>query len=269
MTDPHAAAPRLEEERLAGIHLRTGALALARSELEALASRGAVSAIGYAVLAEARWRGGDLEHAAEAAAAHQAAGGDLPIAAVILAEAAAAAGRPEDAASQIGRVGAKVADDLDGIFAGMPRRAAWPTATDRNGAVAGMAVDQPGSDAAGAGPNSSPNVVEAASGSRRRTPASAPADAFPDPADLVGQARDDMRSGDPERMIAAFSRLALALRLDATQAAAIADLLARRAEAAAQLVRGDALRIAGRAVESEAAYAAAAKALAAKVRRPS
>lgn len=268
MTDPRDPVAPLDEERLAVVHLRTGSLALASSELEALASRGAVSAIGHAVLAEARWRGGDLERAAEAAAAHQAGGGDLPIAAVILAEAAAAAGDQDAATGQMDRVRSLDPDVLDRLFAGMPRRAAWPTA-----AVAGPgdaeASGRQGPGAGASGPAGVSAPAAEAPRSRRRTPVAPPADSFPDASDLVTQARDDMRSGDPERMTAAFSRLTLALRLDRAQAGAVADLLARRTEPAAQLVRGDALRSAGRLIESEAAYAAAARALAGKVRRGS
>lgn len=276
MTGSRRPGPALDGERLAGIHLQAGSLALARSELEALASRGAVSAIGHAVLAEARWRGGDLERAAEAAAAHQAAGGGLPIAAVILAEAAAVAGDQDEATRQMGLAGAGAADApdaLDRLFAGMPRRAAWPTATVPAAGDGPTAGDAPtageSGSRAGATDAAVSEVDEEAPRSRRRAPAPAPAESFPAASDLVTQARDDMRSGDPERMTAAFSRLTLALRLDQAQAVAIADLLARRSEPAALLVRGDALRSAGRAIESEAAYAAAARALAGRVRRGS
>ena len=44
-------------------------------------------------LAEVRWRSGDLEGAADAARAHQASGGDEPIAAIIIAEDLARSGR--------------------------------------------------------------------------------------------------------------------------------------------------------------------------------
>ena len=85
--------------------------------------------------------------------------------------------------------------------------------------------------------------------------------AFPEGDELLAQSREDMRSGEPERMATALDRLALALRMDPALAPAIVDLVTRRQEPAALLVRGDALRILGRVLEAEAAYAGAAAAL--------
>ena len=51
------------------MHLRLGSLALARAELEALASHGILDDDGLLDLAEARWRTGDLPAAGEAALA--------------------------------------------------------------------------------------------------------------------------------------------------------------------------------------------------------
>src|SRR6202043_3033162 len=76
---PAAAAARLDGDvRLAVLHLRVGMLVVARSELEDLERRGLLDALGWAWLAEARWRSGDMEDAATAARAHLDAGGDDP-----------------------------------------------------------------------------------------------------------------------------------------------------------------------------------------------
>jgi len=80
------------------------------------------------MLAEARWRSGDAEGAASAARAHLEAGGNDPVALCIAAEAAAADGRPGEARSLMDRLGPPDAATLDALFAGMPRRAFWPSA---------------------------------------------------------------------------------------------------------------------------------------------
>jgi hypothetical protein len=102
-------------------------LVLARSELEDLERRGLLDVAARASLAEARWRSGDMEEAAAAARAHIDAGGDDPVALCIAAEAAAADGRPGEARALIDRLGPPDAATLDALFAGMPRRAFWPS----------------------------------------------------------------------------------------------------------------------------------------------
>ena len=57
-------------------------------------------------LAEVRWRSGDLEGAADAARAHQASGGEEPMAALIVAEDLARSGRPDEA----GTIAAEIAE---------------------------------------------------------------------------------------------------------------------------------------------------------------
>ncbi|MBA2757423.1 MAG: hypothetical protein H0U37_08285, partial [Chloroflexi bacterium] len=81
---------------LAGVHLRLGSLALARSELEALAGRDGLDEPGLVDLAEARWRSGDLEGAGEAADAAIHDGEGPLLALIVAAEAAAARGRPTE-----------------------------------------------------------------------------------------------------------------------------------------------------------------------------
>jgi len=117
--------------RLARVHLRSGMLAMARSELEALVVDGALDTPALADLAEARWRSGDLSGAGAAAAAHLDEGGNEPIALVVAAESLAARGRTAEA-----RANAKLLLDalansppveaLELLFAGQPRAAVWP-----------------------------------------------------------------------------------------------------------------------------------------------
>ena len=266
MTDRAEPGDRAEgEERLAGLHLRTGALLLARAELESLAARAAITGAALADLAEARWRTGDLEHAAESATAHLAAGGDRPIARLILVEAETAAGRPEVAGDHMTTLDGLPEAEIVALFAGMPHRANWPTLTSNaidprgpseQSGKPGSGADTPGSPPSGAS--------EPRPGGRRVTIA-----AFPEGDELLAQSREDMRSGEPERMATALDRLALALRMDPALAPAIVDLVTRRQEPAALLVRGDALRILGRLLEAEAAYAGAAAALERGTRDPS
>lgn len=246
--DPEAAV------RMARLHLRTGALLLARAEFEALAVRGEVRGPASVDLAETRWRTGDLEGAAEAAATYLAGAGELPIAHLILAEAEAAAGRPDGAEDHRAALAALTPDELAGLFAGMPHRAHWPSLTASTRAGDGSTVESAVTAAASRTP-SPPAIERRARGRSTRRQAQA---TFPSGDDLLTEARDDMRSGEPERMANAFDRLALALRMDPAIAPRVVDLISRRQEPAALLVRGDAFRILGRVLEAEAAYAAAA-----------
>jgi len=123
-----AGANAADELRLARLHLRVGMLGLALAELEDLEHRGLLGSAERALLAEARWRTGDGDGAADAARAHLEAGGTEPVAVCIAAEAAAADGRPGEARSLMDRLGLADAASLDALFAGMPRRAFWPSA---------------------------------------------------------------------------------------------------------------------------------------------
>jgi hypothetical protein len=271
------------EQRLAGIHLRLGSFALARAELEHLAAAEHLDVPGLADLAEVRWRMGDLQAAAEAAAAHLAANGVEPIARVIAAEAAAASGRPAEARLHSAAVAELTAADLDVRFAGMPRRAHWPAAPagpaetlEAFGPDAGatgrpaarVRVDRDAEPVGAADPapvdDQGPGLWTAHEGGLagdRPRPAISHRAADVDPAHLMGRARAEIRSGNADRLAAGLDRLALALRLDPTLAPGVLEALGRRPEAAALLLRGDACRILGRTQEAEAAYLAAAAAL--------
>ena len=135
-TEPAAsgASSRPMDLRIAGIHLRMGALDLARAELEAFAGVGSLDPEALLDLAEVRWRTGDLGGAGVAADAYLASGSEAPIALVVAAEAAAATARYGEARRLAARAVEATGDDLDALFAGMPRSAVWPE--DRYGAVA-------------------------------------------------------------------------------------------------------------------------------------
>ncbi len=119
---------------LARLHLRTGALALARTELETLAGRDALDDAGILDLAEVRWRTGDVAGAGEAVTAllegasdgDPEAGDGQSITLVIAAEAAAARGRPTEARRHAERLRAVDSAEIDAIFAGGARSSAWP-----------------------------------------------------------------------------------------------------------------------------------------------
>jgi hypothetical protein len=123
---PASDPARINELRMARVHLRMGQLTLARAELEDMYRREALDVVGLAVLAEARWRTGEGPAAADAALAHLDAGGSDDVAVCIAAEAVAAEGRPAEARALMDRLPASDAATLDALFAGMPRRAFWP-----------------------------------------------------------------------------------------------------------------------------------------------
>ncbi len=131
---PPGSTARPMDLRIAGIHLRMGALDLARAELEAFAGVGSLDPAALLDLAEVRWRTGDLGGAGVAADAYLASGSEAPIALVVAAEAAAATARYGEARRLAARAIEVTGDDLDALFAGMPRSAVWPE--DRHGAVA-------------------------------------------------------------------------------------------------------------------------------------
>ncbi len=283
-----AEAATVLDRRLAAIHLRLGALSLARAELEALATGRRLDTTGLADLAEVRWRTGDLDAAGGAAAAHLAAGGARPIARVIAAEAAAASSRPGEARGHVEALGELRGDELEKLFAGMPRRAFWPSAPVVTGEALGAFGPPPG--VAGDEARARRRVAEPAIGSRRGAeveglglwpddgpdhgpeptwrPLPEPAP-HPEPADVLARGRDELRTGDPDHVAIGLDRLALVLRLDPTLAPRVLDAVSPRREPAALLVRGDACRLLGRILEAEAAYEAAAAALDGSTRRSS
>lgn len=241
--------------RLAGLHLRGGLFALARTELEMMADQAALDREGLADLAEVRWRTGDLLGAGEAARAHLERGGEEPVALAVAAEAAAAVGRLADARRLAERLHERVGDDLEPIFAGMPRGSVW-----RGGVEAAGAGPPPAAPAAGRAPlRRSPPPRPWTTG--EVPPRIAVAD-LAAPGELLERARTALRAADPTR---AAVDLAVVLRLEPGLAPAILDLLARSpragpspAAAALELVRGDAYRLTGRSAEAEDAYTAAA-----------
>jgi hypothetical protein len=237
---PQAAAAA-EDQRFAALHLRLGSLSLARAELEDLLQRGALDGAGLADLAEARWRSGDLEGAAVAAADHLATGGVRPIASVIAAEAAAAIGRPVEARAHVEALGALDAAALDHLFSGMPRRAFWFSAP-----VGGPGLPEPGPEVG------RPRAGRATS----RVPRP-----LAGPADELSRAREELSAGTPDEASRGVARLALVLRQDPALAPAVLDALRSRRDPAALLVRGDAYRLLGRHLEAEAALHAAGQAL--------
>jgi tetratricopeptide (TPR) repeat protein len=222
------------------LHLRLGVHSLARAELEDLLRRDALDTDGLADLAEARWRSGDLEGAVAAAADHLASGGMRPIAHVIAAEAAAAAGRPVETRTHVEALAAVDAAALEVLFSGMPRRAFWP-------AAAASPFGSPGGPPGGIG-----------GGARVTSRLSGP---LAEPADELARAREELSSGIADEAIRGAARLALALRLDPSLAPAVLDELRTRRDPAALLVRGDAYRLLGRHLEAEAAFHAAGEAL--------
>lgn len=240
---------------LARAHLRLGQYSFARAELETLAVRGEMDGDGLADLAEARWRTGELPGAGEAAQAHLDAGGDKTSALVIAAEAAVADGRVAEGQRLADRV-LQGGDDLDTIFAGLPRSRVWR--------VAG-----PSDEPADEGPAEAPGGLTA---NGAPTPAAASAPAPGDAQTVVVETG----SGGAHRLIAfaatalrddrsrAAVELALVLRSEPSLAPAVLELIARapdggpsRSAAALEVVRGDAYRLIGRPREAEQAYARA------------
>lgn len=273
------AANLVEDRRLASLHLRLGSLALARAELEDLGRRGALDGAALADLAEARWRSGDLAGAASAATDHLAAGGSRPVAFVIAAEAAVAAGRPMEARAHVEALGAIEGSALEDLFGGMPRRAFWPTAPStpgelpdtlfgavragRRGVTTATAAVEVLSDESPGGAAEAPEAMtmwsdgEAAAGLRPARGPRPPAS----PADDLARARAELGSGNAQDVARGFARLALVLRLDPALAPAVLEVVGPRREVAALLVRADACRLLGRHLDAEAALAAAGQAL--------
>lgn len=285
--DPLArAASRSVDARLARIHLRGGLLPLARASLEQMAGVGALDREALADLAEARWRSGDLEGAAEAASAHLAAGGEEPIAHLIVAEEADRQGSLVDARRHAAVVRERVGIGLDRLFAGEVRSTAWPLegvdwmdegalGPGRWGLLAGgreVAQPLPGSW------RLAPPPVAGSPVARTRPSAASPRGAPLDRLDLGQAARDELEAAEADiqagRIGDAVDRLALVLRgdpalasvvlalADQARGAAGADHL--RGLAALHLLRGDALRVLGREVEATDAYQRSMRAVAAR-----
>lgn len=125
----NGASARSADARLARLHLRGGLIALARAELEHMAGAGTLDREALVDLAEARWRSGDVDGAAEAAEAHLAAGGTEPIAHVVAAEALDRRGHMIDARGHSALVMERMGRGVERLFAGESRSSAWPSET--------------------------------------------------------------------------------------------------------------------------------------------
>ncbi len=229
--------------QLARVHLRMGALALARAELESFAGIGTLDDVALLDLAEARWRTGDLAGAGEAATTAIGRGVDEPLAFVIAAEAMAGLGRPAEARRLAGRALARNTGSLEGVFAGMPRSTVWPP--DPGPDAVGLAVA--GTASAGRAPAGSKRPARGGNGD---DPASASASAAAAGAFAGGRAA----LGGGSVATAALG-LGVAIRLEPAFAQGVLDAIGdRMSDPALALVAGDALRLLGREHEALAAY---------------
>ena len=276
MTAPTMAAPvqaarpaaRTIELVLAHMHVKLGAFALARVELETLAGLGGLDTLGLVDLAEVRWRTGDLSGAGEAAAAALRADDTQPVALVIAAEAASSIGRPSEARRLATRATAAAHGGIDDIFAGMPRSGVWPpdaneplptspTLFDRGPEIA--ATDAPVQVADEPAPAESP--AKTAIGPMTlgfwdsEEISEDPAASQPDPADEFEAGRVALVAGSFDE---AALRLGLALRLAPALAPAVLEATEGARASVLSVVRGDAYRLAGQEPEARQAYAIAA-----------
>jgi hypothetical protein len=246
---PEAEA-RGTELRLAHLHLRAGAYALARAELEALAGSDELDRDGVLDLAEVRWRTGDLQGASAAADAwlEDAGGAARPggvLARVIAAEAAADRGRLEDSAAHVQAAAAELGDRgaLELLLAGIAPRAAWPWAADLRSPDAGRAAAAPALPPLPAAPALPPLPAQPAEPSPPEPSASAiplapapalvagtarPPGATPSAAVMAPAAADLVRAGAELLAVApdrAAVLLALAVRADRAAADAVLGAL--------------------------------------------
>lgn len=277
MTPPAAPSSRSTDLGLARLHLRLGALAIARAELETLAGRDALDDDGLLDLAEVRWRTGDLVGAGEAAdAILRGKDGQGPLLAfVIAAEASMSRGRPTEARRLAGQVLAADRAAVDRLFAGMPRSAVWPAdpvelppsgmtmfdaAALGGGAAVEVGEERATADTPADATTTPATVAAGAIGLWDAGDATVPDEAdaaIPEPAlPVAGQALADGRTaivdGQPAE---AAVRLGLALRLDPTLAPAVLELLGDTRAPELALTRGDAYRVLGREAEARRAYA--------------
>lgn len=249
------------EARLARMHLRGGLLPLARTGLERMAAAGTLDIPALADLAEARWRGGDLIGASEPAQAHMAAGGSEPIAMLICVEALDAGGNLDAARSLAVQVLERVGGQVDRLFAGEPRGAAWPSAGSPSPLVQGtvpFGALVGGAEVYDPDPELWRTSVVADAGDTVATLADAHA----------WDLNEAIALGE---LTAIAERLALQLRLDPDSAVVILSQADRileaagqevHASAALQIVRGDALHVLGKSRDAEAAYGRSVRAIA-------
>jgi hypothetical protein len=271
-------APRDPDLVLARVHLRLGALSLARVELETLAGRGGLDDDGVRDLAEARWRTGDVAGAGEAAGAYLESRPDDILGLVIAAEAQASAGRPAEARRLAGRAIDRAEGSLDPIFAGMPKSAIWPIEPGATAGPAGVLFDD-----LHPGPYAVPalETAEDAAPVRPEPPIDGPSlwgddaisAAVPPDGATPGDAGTLFRQGraalDAGRAADAAAALLLAMRASPSIAPAVRDLLAGRSDPILAVVRGDAARIVGHDLEAMRDHAAAAAGLGDEATEPS
>jgi hypothetical protein len=268
---------------LAGLHLRLGSLALARSELEMLAGRGALDAAARVDLAEVRWRTGDLVGGGEAAREALSGGGETVVALVVAAEAASALGRPSEARRLSGRALTLNEGAIDPVFRGMPRSSVWPTdpaepvplsATlfppDRAEAVvdadreeaSGSVQDRDAVDAAvtlavaadAKGTPAEPGLWDVHEAAALAAGAAVLGPNDLDPSALFDDGRAALEAGD---LASAAVQLGLVVRLAPALAPAVLSSIGEPLDAGLLLVQGDAYRAVGHETEARRSYAAA------------
>jgi hypothetical protein len=257
-----------------------GQLGLARAELEALAGSGGLDDRSLPVLAEARWRTGDLTGAGEAAQAYLGTGGHDIVALVIAAEATAAIGRPTEARRLAGRVLERADRPLDLIFAGQRRSLIWPV--DTTEAATPEVVFPPAhetpAEVAPPPASSELQAEEAPIGQEGPVEATVPpsgepieaapatgregfwdfetirGERLPIPRDELDTGRADLAGGD---LPAATLHLAIALRMEPDLAGEILEAIEPLVPSGPELdlIRGDALRLLGREDDARRAYA--------------
>ena len=246
---------------LARVHLRLGALTLARAELETMAGQDALDDEGMLDLAEARWRTGDLTGAGEAAALVLDDDRGPIVALVVAAEAAAARGRPSEARRLAARALEAAGGSIDATFAGMPRAPIWPADPAAPPPApttlfhAAPVVRTPLATSTGA-----TVAVPPHSGALRiwdipGEPITAEPE-LPEPEAELDRGRECLTSGD---IGAAAAHLAVVLRLGPSLAPVVLDLVMDRTERGLALVRGDAYRLVGRELDARRAFADAVR----------
>lgn len=266
-------APRTPDLVLARVHLRLGALALARAELETLAGRDALDHEGLVDLAEVRWRTGDVVGGGEAAAAALQYGDQPLLALVVAAEAAMDRGRPSEARRYAQQALAVGSETVEPIFAGMPRANVWPVDPMTPPPVAPTLFDDPrglplasttpagaatASDGAplidggsAATPDFDPPTIGLWDATDQGAPAPSP---LPAPEEALELGRAALQDGRRHEAAVAFG---LVVRLAPALAPAVVAALAHDRSAELALTRGDALRLVGRETEALRAFAEA------------
>lgn len=265
--------PRSADLVLARVHLRLGALALARAELETLAGQDGLDRDGLIDLAEVRWRTGDIVGAGEAAAAALEAGDPHLLALIVAAEAAMHRGRPTEARRHAERALALGTGTVDVVFAGMPRAGVWPVDPLTPPPVATTLFDDPrgltvptaaaGAGTPGLGPaerdGDAPTLAEppeaASLGLWDGTDdAEAIRPILPAPEAALEIARAALHEGRRADAAAAFG---VVLRLAPALAPAVVGALGHDHSPELALARGDAYRLVGREADALRAFAEA------------